>query len=140
MEIAELWKRFQKHMGYTDDEMKIFRSDPEKVKMVTESPDFTKSRIIAEVIESHGCHAQHKVGDKFVMNASGQLITGECPKKICLSALTPVSNTIPAFYERFISKSDPNYERSHTVQCTDVGFDKGGWGKILMKVYVEKIS
>jgi len=139
MEIEELWKRFQQHMGYTDEEMKIFKSDPEKVKMVTETPEFVTCRIVAEVIESHGCHAQHKVGDKFVMTASGQLITDECPKKMCLSALAPISNTIPAFYERLISKSDPNFERSHIVQCTDVGFDKGGWGKILMKVYVEKM-
>jgi len=35
MEAEEIWKRFQKHMGYTDQEMGTFRSDPEKVKMVT---------------------------------------------------------------------------------------------------------
>jgi len=29
-------------------------------------------------------------------------------------------------------------ERSQIVQCMDVGLDKGGWGKILMKVYLEK--
>jgi len=30
MDHEEIWKRFQKHMGYTDHEMEIFRSDPEK--------------------------------------------------------------------------------------------------------------
>jgi hypothetical protein len=29
-------------------------------------------------------------------------------------------------------------ERYHIVQCTDIGLDKGGWGKILMKVTLEK--
>lgn len=139
MDIEEIWKRFQKHMGYTDEEMKIFRADPEKVKMVTETPGFVKCKVIAEVIESHGCHAGHKVGDKFTMTAGGQLITEECPKRVCMFALGPVSNTLAAVYERLYSKSDPNYERSQIVQCTDVGLDKGGWGKILMKVYVEKI-
>ena len=81
MDIEEIWRRFQKHMGYTDAEMKIFRSDPVKVKMVTETPEFTKCRVIAEVIESHGCHAQHKVGDRSVLNPGGQLVTGECPQK-----------------------------------------------------------
>ena len=42
--------------------------------MVTETPDFIKCRVIAEVIESHGCHAKHRVGDRFVMTAGGQLI------------------------------------------------------------------
>lgn len=105
MDKERLWKRFQAHMGYTDAEMEIFRSDPLKVKMVTEIPEFVKSRIIAEVIESHGCHAGHKVGQKFVMDGNGH--------------------------------SDPKNERTTVVQCHDVGLDKGGWGKILMKVYVE---
>jgi len=138
MEAEEIWKRFQKHMGYTDAEMEIFRSDPAKVKMVTGTADFVKGRVIAEVIESQGCHAGHRVGDRFVMTAGGQLITGECPKKICMFALGPVSHSLPAVFERLVSKSDPNHERFNIVQCTDVGLDKGGWGKVLMKVYVEK--
>lgn len=54
MDKERLWKRFQAHMGYTDAEMEIFRSDPLKVKMVTETPEFVKSRIIAEVISPTG--------------------------------------------------------------------------------------
>ena len=96
-------------------------------------------KIVAEVIGSQNCHAKHKVGDRFVMTARGQLITEECPKKMCLFALGPVSTALPAIYERLLTKSDPNHERYNIVQCTDVGLDKGGWGKVLMKVYVEKI-
>ena len=138
MDVEQIWRRFQQHMGYTDEEMKVFRSDPQKVKMVTQTPDFVKRRVIAEVIESQGCHAQHKVGDRFVMTAGGQLIVEECPKRMCMFALGPVSTVLPAIYERLITRSDPNWERLNIVQCTDVGLDKGGWGKILMKVYVEK--
>ena len=138
MDVEEIWRRFQKHMGYTDEEMKLFRSDPEKVRMVTQTPDFVKSRIIAEVIHSQGCHARHKVGDRFVMNAGGQLITGECPGKMCMFALGPVSRVLPVIFERLVTKSDPNGERFNIVQCTDVGLDQGGWGKVLMKVYVAK--
>ena len=77
MEAEEVLRRFQKHMEYTDEEMEIFRSDPEKVKMVTQTPEFVNCRVVAEVIESHGCNAQHKVGDRFVMTAGGLLISGE---------------------------------------------------------------
>lgn len=137
MEEKEIWRRFQKHMGYKDEEMKIFRSDPQKVKMVTGTPEFAKCRVVAEVIESHNCHAQHKVGDRFVMTAGGQLIAEECPKRICIFALGPIFQIMPGVYERLISKSDPDFERFNIVQCTDVGLDKGGWGKVLLKVYVE---
>jgi uncharacterized repeat protein (TIGR04076 family) len=138
MEAEEIWRRFQQHMGYSDEEMEIFKSDPEKVLMVTQRPEFVKCRIIAEVIESHGCHAQHKVGDRFVMTAGGQLITDESPKRICVFALGEISHILPAIYDRIISRSDPNFERKNIIQCTDVGLDKGGWGRILMKVWVEK--
>ena len=80
MNVEEIWKLFQAHMDYTDEEMEIFKSDPLKVKMVTETPEFVKCRVIAEVIESHGCHAKHRVGDRFVMTPGGQLIADECPK------------------------------------------------------------
>jgi uncharacterized repeat protein (TIGR04076 family) len=138
METEEIWRRFQKHMGYTDEEMDIFRSDPEKVRMVTGTPEFVKCRVIAEVVEAQGCHAGHKVGDKFVMTAGGQLIAEKCPQRLCMFALGPVATVLPAVYERLITKSDPDLKRFNIVQCTDVGLDKGGWGKILMKVYVEK--
>jgi len=138
MDVEEIWRRFQKHMEYTDEEMQVFKSDPLKVKMVTQTPDFVKCRVVAEVIESHGCHAKHKVGDKFVMTPGGQLIEDECPRNMCISALSEISKVMPAIYERLISKSDPTRERFDIVQCPDVGLDKGGWGKILMKVYVER--
>ena len=138
MEIEEIWSRFQKHMEYTDEEMVVFKSDPIKVKMVTQTPEFVKCRVIAEVIESHGCHAKHRVGDRFVLTPGGQLVEDECPKGMCISALAEISKVIPAISERLLNNSDPQVERVDIVQCPDVGLDKGGWGKILMKVFVEK--
>ncbi|MDP2625393.1 MAG: hypothetical protein Q8Q58_00585 [Candidatus Rokubacteria bacterium] len=140
MNTDDLWKRFQQHMGYTDAEMAVFRADPVKVKMVTESPEFVKSRIVAEVIESQGCHAHHTVGQKFVMDGNGQLIARECPEKMCIFALAALESPVNQIYERFIAHSDPNNERTMVVQCSDVGLDKGGWGKILMKVSVERVK
>jgi len=47
MDKAQLWKRFQAHMGYTDAEMAVFRPDPVKVKMVTEAPGQCPDRAAA---------------------------------------------------------------------------------------------
>lgn len=138
MDREKIFSRFQKHMEYTDEEMALFRSDPYKVKMITETPEFIKCRVIAEVIESHGCHTNHKVGDKFVMTPGGGVISDQCPKEMCIHALAAVERIIPVISERLVSKSDPNMERTNIVQCSDIGLDKGGFGKILMKVYVEK--
>ena len=140
MDSEEILKRFQKHMGYTDEDMVFFKSDPDKMKMVTQTPEFVKCRVIAEVIESKGCHARHLVGDRFVITPGGQLLTEGAPKGICLSALASINGLIPAIYERLISKSDPEFKRTQVVQCGDIGLENGGWGKILMKVFLEKIS
>ncbi len=83
MDVEQIWQRFQKHMEYTDEEMQVFIFDSLKVKMVTQTPDFVKCRVVAEVVESHGCHAKHQVGDRFVMTAGGQLIEKECPGNMC---------------------------------------------------------
>jgi hypothetical protein len=74
------------------------------------------------------------------MSAGGQLIADKCPKGMCVSAVAEISKVLPAIYERLINKTDPQGERVDIVQCSDVGLDKGGWGKILMKVYVEKAT
>ena len=64
--------------------------------------------------------------------------TSEIMRNIfALAALESPGNQI---YERFIAHSDPNNERTAVVQCSDVGLDKGGWGKILMKVSVERVK
>jgi hypothetical protein len=57
---------------------------------------------------------------------------------MCIYALAEISRVLPAIYERLINKTDPRCKRVDIVQCPDVGLDKGGLGKILMKVYVEK--
>ena len=100
------------------------------------------SYILSELLRgrrgTEWARSTHLVGDRFVLTPGGQLIEDECPKGMCLSALAETSKVMPAISERLIGQSDPQFERVNIVQCPDVGLDKGGWGKILMKVYVEK--
>lgn len=66
MKISEeTWNFFQKHLGYTDEEMKKFRENPRNEDVLSKAPALMNKTIIAEVVDSHGCNSQHKVGDKF---------------------------------------------------------------------------
>jgi hypothetical protein len=47
--------------------MDPIKSDPLTAKMVAETPEFVKSRIIAELIVSHGSHAKHRICNRFVI-------------------------------------------------------------------------
>ena len=52
--------------------------------MLSKVPALMNKTIVLEVVESHGCDGQHKVGDRLYFDGAGNLITKHCPKKICM--------------------------------------------------------
>ena len=137
MDLEERWKRFQKHQGYTDEELAILRSKPKYVKMVERTPQYVTHKIIAEVISSRNCHSQLKVGDKIVMNGNGQVLRDECPEKMCIWALEPLAALVNVIYERFAEDLDPNDLVVDRVTCQDVGVECGGFGQVMLRIYAE---
>ena len=60
MEMEEIWKRFQRHMGYTDEAMKIFRSDPAKGKMVNQTLEVERV-LLARCIEQAAANGEKDI-------------------------------------------------------------------------------
>ncbi|MHA2105838.1 MAG: hypothetical protein ACW981_20615 [Candidatus Hodarchaeales archaeon] len=138
MKISEEnWKFYQTHLGYTDDEMKMFKENTRNEEVITKAPELMNKTLIAEVVEAHGCNSQHKVGDKFIFDGAGNLITRLCPKRSCVYALSSLSMGIFASNELFYAGVDPNKMRFKRVGCFDVGVKCGGWGRIIMELQVE---
>lgn len=138
MKVDEnVWKFFQEHLGYTDEEMKMFRENPRNEDVLSKGIALMNKTIIVEVIESHGCNTQHKVGDKFYFDGAGNLITKLCPKRICIYALSSAAGLIFASNELFYAGVDPNEMRFKRAGCFDVGVQCGGWGHIVMELRVE---
>jgi len=137
MDMEKFWPKFQKKLGYNDEEMKIFRSTPQYEDMVKNSFNFMESRIIAEVIEARGCMAGHKVGQKIVMDGNGHLLRDECPEKMCILLLGPLMSVVPIIMQTFKDNTDPNGSIFPMVRCTDVGVENGGWGTVRLKLYTE---
>ena len=54
---TQKWQMMQKRLGYTDDEMKLFRDNPRNEDILSKVPGLMNKTIIAEVVESHGCDA-----------------------------------------------------------------------------------
>jgi len=139
MEVnEETWKFMQQHLGYTDEELEVFRSNPKNVDIMSKAPELMKKTIIAEVVASHGCASQHKVGDRFYFDGAGNLITKLNPKRICVHALSVLSGPMVVVNELFYAGVDPNEMRLNRVGCFDVGIQCGGWGHIAMEVKVEE--
>ena len=131
------WKSFQQHLGYNDEEMKKFRENPRNEDVLTKSPGLMNKTIVIKVVESEGCNSQHRVGDKFYFDGAGNLLTTLCPKRICIYALSSVTQLIFASNELFCAGIEPNEMRFRRAGCFDVGVQCGGWGHIVMEIGVE---
>ena len=138
MKIDEgMWTIIQERLGYTDEEMEVFKQNPRNEDVLSKAPALMNKTIIIEVVESHGCNSEHKVGDKFYFDGAGNLITKLCPKRICVYALSAAANLIFASNELFYAGVDPNEMRFKRTGCFDVGVQCGGWGHIVMELKVE---
>lgn len=138
MKVDEgVWKYMQEHLGYTNEEMKMFRENLRNEEVLAKGPALMNKTITIEVVESHGCNTQHKVGDRFIFDGAGNLITKLCPKRICVYALSSAAALIFTANELFYAGVDPNNMRFKRCGCFDVGVRCGGWGHIVMELCVE---
>jgi uncharacterized repeat protein (TIGR04076 family) len=139
MKISEdVWNFYQQHLGYSDEEMKRFRENPRNEDVISKAPALMNKTIVVEVVDSHGCNSQHKVGDRFYFDGAGNLLTKLCPKRICFGVLHSMPIFIYVAQELFYAGVDPNEMRFKRTGCVDVGVNCGGWGHIVMELRVEE--
>ena len=139
MKVDEnMFNLYKKHFGYSDEELKTFIENPRNQDVLSKASALMNKTIIVEVVESHGCNSQHKVGDRFYFDGAGNLITKLCPKKICIYALSTMDKGIFASNELFYAGIDPNEMRFKRAGCFDVGVQCGGWGHIVLELRVEE--
>ncbi len=130
------WKIMKKHLGYSEDEMRLFRENPRNEDVLSSVPNLMSKTIIAEVVESHGCNSQHSVGERFYFDGAGNLLTKLCPKKVCIYALNAATGLIFASNELAYAGVDPNEMRFKRAGCFDVGVQCGGWGRVVIELKV----
>jgi len=133
----ELLNFMQQHLGYTDEEMESFRSNPKNLEILSKVPALMQKTIVSEVVASHGCNSQHQVGEKFYFDGVGNLLSKLNPKRVCIHALSALSGPLYVANELFYAGVDPNDMRLNRVGCFDVGVRCGGWGRIALEVRME---
>jgi uncharacterized repeat protein (TIGR04076 family) len=132
-----MWKFIKKRLGYTNEEMRMFRENPRNEDVLSKAPELIKQTIIAEVIDSRGCNSQHMDGDRLYFDGAGNLLTEKCPQRICIYALNAITPQIFTVNELLHAGVDPNEMRFKRAACFDVGLECGGWGRIVMEINVE---
>ena len=95
---------------------------------------FAKYEMVVEVIEAHSCAAGYAMGDCFVVDAEGCLVTGACPPRLCVGAVYAFKPLVDRMWQAFFDNST---EVLHdTVHCPDVGVRGGGAGAVTMRMRI----
>ncbi len=130
--IESFWGNIQTHLGYTDEELEQFKNNARNKKIFNKQEELLNKTVVFEVVESHGCNVNHKVGDQFLFSAVGFMLAHKCPKNICPYIMPPMIRMMAVIQERIYEGLDPKPLFSRG-QCDDVGIDCGGWGRVIIE-------
>ena len=138
------WKSFQKTMGYNDEELEIFRSDPRRSGAVLSMngparAEVQKKFLIIEVVSSEGCRAQMKVGDRLFFKRTSELDLKRSDPW-CILAMANLDIMAGVCHNRWANDLDLKDLKFDHLSCVDCGVKNGGWGRVLMKAYVKDES
>ena len=127
----------KKRLGYNKEEFALFKNNPRNTELITRHKEFSKKRIVLNVVESKGCNSNHNVGDKFYFDHAGNILTDLCPSKICAYSLNSALMMVFAANEMIFAGVDPNNIRFKRASCFDVGIECGGVGRIVLELSIE---
>jgi hypothetical protein len=140
MDTGQMAAIIRRRLKLEESEWSGIERDPKFQQLFKSAAEASKYRLIAEVIESKGCHSGHVVGQKLVFDNSGNLLTKENPDRVCSFLMPNLTVLINAFFENLMNGRDPNEVMFNTTGCFDTGPGCGGWGHIVVRMTAERRS
>jgi hypothetical protein len=137
MDRETLSKIIQKRLGLNDQEFQVIRENPKFQRLFENAMKGARYQLVAEVVESKGCHSGHVKGQKLIFDSAGNLLTKECPERICAFLMPNLTVLINAFFENLMNGRDPNEVMFNRTGCFDVGAGCGGWGHVTLEMRAE---
>jgi hypothetical protein len=136
----QLVKIIQKRLGLDDRKFEPIKRNPKFHRLFQNALEGSKYRLIAEVVESEGCHSGHVKGQKLLFDSSGNLLCREAPDRVCAFLMPNLTVLINAFFENLMNGRDPNEVMFNRAGCFDVGSACGGWGHVVVEVRAEAMK
>jgi hypothetical protein len=140
MDTDQMAAIIRRRLKLEESEWAVIERNPKFQQLFRSAEEASKYRLIAEVIESKGCHSGHVVGQKLVFDSTGNLLTKENPDRVCSFLMPNLAVLINAFFENMMNGRDPNDVMFNTTGCFDTGPSCGGWGHIVVKMTAERRS
>lgn len=133
-QIAEIIRR---RLNLENKDWSIIEKNPRFQQLFQNAVEASRYRLVAEVIDSIGCHSGHVVGQKLIFDNSGNLLTRENPDRVCAFLMPNLTVLINAFFENLMNGREPNEVMFNTTGCFDTGPHCGGWGHVVVRMTAE---
>jgi len=127
----------QKRLGLEDKEFQTIKDNPRFQRLFDNLLTGSRYRLVAEIVESTGCHSGHVKGQKFFFDSAGNLLTREAPERVCAFLMPNLTVLINVFFENLLNGRDPNEVMFNRTGCYDVGPACGGWGHVIVEMRAE---
>ena len=137
MDKKQLAQIIRQRLSLEDQEWAVIEKNPKFQKLFQNAIRASQYRLVAEVVQSKGCHSGHIVGQKLIFDNSGNLLTKENPDRICAFIMPNLAMLINAFFENLMNGRDPNEVMFDTTGCFDSGPACGGWGHVVVRMSAE---
>lgn len=132
-------KIIRRRLDLEDQEWSLIENNPKFQELFQNAIEASKYRLVAEVVESKGCHSGHITGQRLIFASSGNLLTKENPDRVCSFLMPNRSVLINAFFENLMNGRNPNEVMFNTTGCFDTGPGCSGWGHIVVRMKAELI-
>jgi hypothetical protein len=137
MDKDKIAETIRRRLNLEDQEWSIIQKNPRYDQLFQNAIEASKYRLVAEVIESKGCHSGHVVGQRLIFDSSGNLLTRENPDRVCAFLMPNLTILINAFFENLMNGRNPNEVMFNTTGCFDTGPSCGGWGHVVVRMAAE---
>jgi hypothetical protein len=138
MDKDQLAEMIRRRLKLEDKEWTIVKENPKFQRLFRNATEASKYQLVAEVIDSKGCHSGHVIGQRLIFDNSGNLLTKENPDRVCSFMMPNLTILINAFFENLLNGRDPNEVMFNTTGCFDTGPSCGGWGHVVVKMSAVK--
>jgi len=134
----EIVRRYGERVGYTESEIEKFQEGGHRIRQVERLPlAASLYSIEARVVHAKNCNSGHAVGQKFILDVDGNLISKLCPKRMCVYLVSQLTVPVALINERLSEGLDPNdFHFMRYVKCPDTGIDCYGYGEVMVQVKV----
>jgi len=137
VEKEQIAKMIQKRLGLEDMEFQTIKNSPKFQRLFENILTGSRYKLVAEIVESKGCHSGHVKGQKIFFDSAGNLLTREAPERVCAFLMPNLTVLINAFFENLLNGRDPNEVMFNRTGCYDVGPACGGWGHVIFEMRAE---